>query len=99
MTNGARNETNFLKSIAFLFVCSNPFTTTSKYLGINLNQHMWNKDVTNYPIEKQARIMNHQLTGEEKQPINIKTCSTLLAIRGVETEMILISSEKMILNI
>lgn len=46
MTNvrkGARNETNFLRSIACLFVCSNQLTTTMlEYLGTK--QHVWDKD-------------------------------------------------------
>ena len=58
MTNvrkGARDETSFLKPIAFPFVCSNQFTTTvSKYLGINLKEHVCGKDMINY-LQKESK--------------------------------------------
>lgn len=90
----ARNETNIPKSIAFLFVCSNRLTTTSKYLGINLKQCVQDKEIANYPTEIQAKSINSQFTEKERWSINIKTCSISLVIRDMEIETILISKVK-----
>lgn len=67
----ARNKTNTPKLIAFLFVCSNQLTT-SKYLGLNLKQCVQDKEITNYPREKEEKVINGQFAEKEKWSINIK---------------------------